>query len=97
MGISVIVNDHVTPERKLKPRDLYGIPEGDIYIMLGGREVEYPHYFIGTGANDYPLYVYYIDGEYCIAGTDKEFLTGYKDSTYVEKRSGTFSVSLKVD
>ena len=97
MTISVIVNGDVTPARKLKPKDLYGIPEGDIYIMLSDREQEYPSYFIGTGSHDFPLYIFHIDDEYAITGTDKEFLSGYKDTVYVEQRYGALSVSLKVN
>jgi hypothetical protein len=80
--------------RKKSPKELYGLPYGEIYIMLGSAEPN-PSYFVCTGMNSDPLLLWWDeeDEQYVISPAE---LDGYNAHIYVEKIDAEISIEMKI-
>ena len=80
--------------KKKSLKELYGLPYGDVYIMLGSAEPN-PSYFVCTGMNSNPLLVWCDeeDEQYVISPAESD---GYNPNIYVEKIDAEISIEMKI-
>ena len=89
-----VKNKYKIAVKKKSPKELYGLPYGEIYIMLGRAEPN-PSYFVCTGRNSNQLLLWW-DEEYESYMISPAELDGYNPHIYVEKIDAEISIEMKI-